>query len=351
MPDRNAAEPTCTRSGAHRPTLGILICTYQRPLDLGKCLYGLAGQTRPPDDIVVIARPSDQATWDWLDAHRAVFPSVRSVPVMAPGLVAARNAGLDACRTDLLAFVDDDVVPHHEWARRVCKRFEADPELGGLGGRDHVHDGEQFDERLAKTVGRIQWFGRVIGNHHLGYGLPRPVMILKGANMTYRRTAVGGARFDSRLRGRTTQPHDDMAFSLAVRRNGWKLVYDPSALVYHFAGRPEQRAYSSVKAFVPEDVTNTAFNLVIALWGELSPPRRIAFIIWSLLIGTRTDPGFLQAVRYTPSLGIAVWRRTRLTLKGKLTAVRMLMGSPAAPEPAPAHGFPSRGPLASADHS
>jgi len=82
----------------------------------------------------------------------------------------------------------------------------------------------------------VHWFGRVIGNHHLGVGEPRETCC-KGVNMNYRRAAIANLRFDQRLWGPGAQAHNDMAFSLAVRR-GWKLIYDPRVAVDHY---PAQR--------------------------------------------------------------------------------------------------------------
>jgi glycosyltransferase involved in cell wall biosynthesis len=141
-------------------TIGVLVCTYRRPADLKRCLDGLRQQSRQPDDVIIVCRDTDQATRDWLDARPENGLPVRVQIVAHPGIVAARNIGHDACRTDILASIDDDVVPHAEWLARMERHFLADPALGGVGGRDHVHDGERFDERLARTVGRLQWFGR-----------------------------------------------------------------------------------------------------------------------------------------------------------------------------------------------
>jgi GT2 family glycosyltransferase len=306
-----------------RLSIGVLICTYQRPADLARCLEGLKQQKREPDDVIIVRRDTDQATRKWLDARPVDLLPVRIVVVTRPGIVAARNAGHDACRTDVLASIDDDVVPHREWLARMERHFQADPAVGGVGGRDHVHDGEKFDERLAPTVGRLQWFGRPIGNHHLGYGPPRTVHNFKGANMAFRAEAMAGIRFDTRLTGRKIEAHEDLAFSLAVWRRGWKLIYDPAVLVYHYAGRPDKRAYSAVGTAVePAEIRDAAYNMVIALWEGLSPFRRLAFIIWSFLIGTKVEPGLAQAVRYTRQLGFESWRRFFFAQKGRWAAYR-----------------------------
>jgi len=314
-------------------TIGVQISTFQRPSSLQRCLEGLAEQSLRPDDVMVICREDDSATHSWfvdvwpqLDiAQQANSLPVRIINVAAPGLVNSRNAGLSACRTDILAIIDDDVVPHREWLARILKHFNNDPALGALGGRDHVHDGICFDERQKGPVGFLQWFGRAIGNHHLGFGLARPVHFLKGANMIYRAQAIEGLRFDTRLRGRFVQPHDDLSFSLKVMKRGWKLVYDPDVLVFHYAGRPDQRAYSSIARHVKlDEVRDSSFNMVIALWDVLPIWKRVVFIIWSFLIGTGVEPGLVQAVRYTRQLGPVSWRRFLAAQQGKFQALAYL---------------------------
>jgi len=311
-------------------TIGVLVCTYRRPADLARCLDGLRQQSRLPNDVIVVCRDTDQATRDWLDARLPDGLPVRVEIVTRPGIVAARNTGHDACRTDILASIDDDVVPHVEWLARMERHFLADPTLGGVGGRDHVHDGERFDERIVGTVGRLQWFGRPIGNHHLGYGPPRAVQNFKGANMAFRAAAMAGVRFDTRLTGRKIEAHEDLAFSLAVWRRGWKLLYDPAVLVYHYAGRPDKRAYSAVeKGIDPVEIQDAAFNMVIALWDGLSPFQRVAFVVWSVLAGTKVEPGLAQAIRFSPRLGTESWRRFFFAQKGRWGAYWQMISRPA----------------------
>ncbi len=316
------------RRAARRPaTHGVLICSYQRPESLLPCLAAVAGQQRRPDDVIVVARESDQATQQAVRTRPDDGLPVRLVTVAAPGLICARNAGLDHCRTDILTLTDDDTIAPPDWLGRIFEHFAADPMLGGVGGRDRCHDGEGFDDRRQPVVGRLQWFGRTIGNHHLGCGGPREVDFLKGANMSYRAEAFATLRFDLRLRGRGSQPHDDLAFSLAVRRAGWKLVYDPAAQVEHYAARREEpRCYvASAKLTDPASFFDSCYNNVVALWDTLPPARRAAYAAWALLVGTRGVPGLVQAVRTTPGQGLAAWRKLLLCQQAHLAAYALLL--------------------------
>jgi GT2 family glycosyltransferase len=319
------------RPRAERPprTVAVVICSHRRPEVLRACLDALARQTRPPDDVLIVARPNDAATHVAVAAFPAGALPCRIVAAGAPGLVAARNAGLAACRADIVAFCDDDTCPHPDWVARILAHFARDPDLGALGGRDRCHDGARFDDRRRAVVGRIQWFGRTVGNHHLGHGAPREVQFLKGANMSYRRAAIGPIRFDGRLRGRGAQAHDDLGFSLAIGRGGWRVLYDPAVLLdHHVARRAAPRAYVAGGGLLdPQGYHDSAYNLVLVLWDALGPARRPAFLLWWLLVGTRLYPGLAQALRLMPAEGFGAWRKFALCQRAAVAA-RVRLRSP-----------------------
>lgn len=308
-------------------TIGVLIATYKRASDLLRCLAALEKQTLPADDILLVVRESDTETRSTLSGLAQSSLPIRVITVSVPGVVAARNAGLGALKTDILAIIDDDTSPHPTWLSRVMQNFTSDPVLGGLGGRDRCFDGKEFDEHREPVVGKIQWFGRTIGNHHRGFGELREVDVLKGANMSYRSKAIADIRFDTRLKGNGAQPSEDFCFSVAVKCKGWKLAYDPSVLVDHYASqRAEVRHYVGVSAVNDALVfRDFAYNQVISIWHALSPLRRAAFFVWSVLVGTGVFPGFVQALRFTPKLGIHSWRRFLIAQQGKMDAFRDLI--------------------------
>ena len=307
-------------------SIGVLIASYRRPGILLSCLRSLTKQARLADDVIVVVRDDDAETLAMLRETAVALP-LTVIRVTTPGTVAARNAGLGACRTDVLCVLDDDTEPQAEWLEVVLRRFVEDPKLGGLGGRDRCFDGKAFDDRQEAVVGRIQWYGRMIGNHHLGYGAIREVDFLKGANMSFRAEAFSNVRFDTRLKGRGAQPREDTAFSVAVKAAGWKLAYDPAAVVDHYAAvRDEARHYVDVQALKDEQsFREFSYNDIVSIWPALSGARRAAFVCWSVLVGTGVCPGLVQAIRYTPRLGAASWRRFFVAQQGKFMAFRELL--------------------------
>jgi glycosyltransferase involved in cell wall biosynthesis len=215
--------------------------------------------------------------------------------VNEPGQVAALNRGLESASGDVIAITDDDAAPRLDWLERISAAFAADASLGGLGGRDWVHERGGLLDESRRVVGKVLWTGKMIGNHHLGVGKAREVDVLKGANMSYRRTTIGDTRFDTRLRGRGAQIHNDVAFSISVKHAGWKLVYDPSVAVDHFpAVRSDDAGPRDAQTLTA--IRDAAYNLHLILREQLPPFRREIAWWWYLLIGTRAYPGVAHAL-------------------------------------------------------
>ncbi len=184
-----------------------------------------------------------------------------------------------------------------------------------MGGRDWVHQGNRLLDESRQIVGKLQWFGRVIGNHHLGVGEPREVDVLKGVNMSFRQKATANLRFDERMRGTGAQVHFEMAFTLALKRAGWKLIYDPQVAVDHYPAQrfdEDQRHNFNEIAFI-----NLVHNETLVLLENLPPLRRLVFLIWAIFIGTRDSLGLIQWLRLLPSQGQLAGKKWWASLQGR----------------------------------
>jgi cellulose synthase/poly-beta-1,6-N-acetylglucosamine synthase-like glycosyltransferase len=296
--------------------MSVLIPTYRRPADLRRCLEAIAEQSRRPDSVIVVCREDDAETHDVVSSIR-IGDWIKLVHVKVPGQVAALNAGLKEISGDVVAITDDDAAPWPDWLMRIEQHFMAHPNVGGIGGRDHVRGGRQEIEQT--RVGVVQWFGRLIGNHHLGIGAARDVDMLKGANMSFRLAAVGDVRFDERLHGSGAQVHNDIAFSFAIARKGWRLLYDPAVAVDHYPAQrfdEDQRSQKSLLA-----TSHSAYNETLTLLEHLPAVTRPLFLAWALLIGARDLPGIAQGFRLALA-GEPVWALLPAVARGRLAALQ-----------------------------
>ena len=293
-------------------SVSVVVPTYRRSAYLKRCLKALGDQSARPREVVVVRRGDDLETEAALSEVRAEY--LHDIVAREPGVIAALAAGIRAASGDIVAFVDDDAVPQHNWLERLESHFD-DAEVGGVGGRDIVQDEAHSRPPLTTDVGRIGRWGKMRGNHHLGTGPPRDVMVLKGANMAFRRAAIA---LPEGLKGEGAQVHFEVAMCLWALERGWRLVYDPSAVVDHFVGprfgsdrrgRPEREA-----------VRDAAYNYVATLL-ELRPDliwRRAAY---GLLIGDRGAPGLVRALAAVLQREGDIVRRFAPSISGQAQAL------------------------------
>ena len=300
----------------------VVVPTYRRPIDLARCLTALQQQHRPADEVVVIVRDTDTVTWDFLrDFEPSCGLPLQIAAVTVSGVIAAMNVGLEQAHGDIIAFTDDDAAPRTDWLARIDCHFLSDDRIGGVGGRDWVRENGMLLDDSRSIVGKVQWFGRTIGNHHLGVGAAREVDILKGVNMSWRRQAISHLRFDERLQGSGAQAHFEIAFSLAIRRAGWSIIYDPLVAVDHYpASRPptDPRLHQNPNdRFNATAMTQTVHNETLGLLEHLPWLNRMIFLVWAVAIGTRIAPGLLQYLRFLPQEGSLAGDKVLASLQGR----------------------------------
>ena len=295
-----------------RDEISVLVPTFSRPDALRGCLEALTLQRHRPAEVIVVIRPEDGGAQKIAGAFEGRLP-LRLVVVERPGQVHALNFGLSHVRTSLVAITDDDARPHADWIERICEHF-ADATIGAVGGRDIVYwDGELLDGRT-KLVGRVEWYGRVIGNHHL-HGPAQDVQFLKGANMSYRRDALVG--FDEHLAGDGAQACNDLQASLRVHISGWRVVWDPAVAVDHFPAErldEDTRLNPTLRA-----AANQLHNQTYVLLSLLRGWRRVTAFLFAIIVGSRSAPGpvMLPLAILEPGSHESAWFAFRANLRGR----------------------------------
>jgi glycosyltransferase involved in cell wall biosynthesis len=272
-----------------------------------------------PDETIVTVRDSDELTWDFFEGYKPEIPNFKLVTVCETGVVAAMNLGLDHSTGDIISFTDDDAVPHSDWLKRIEDHFERDRFVGGVGGKDNVYDKGCLKQGEESVVGKVQWFGRLVGNHAIGIGSAREVDVLKGVNMSFRRSAIGSRRFDQRMRGMGAQVHFEIQFCLSLKRNGWKIIYDPAILVdhYHAERFDEDKRFS----FNRLAILNQIHNETLSLLEHFSYPQKIIYMTWAIFIGSRNQRGLVQVVRFLPKEHHYAISKFIATFQGRLKGI------------------------------
>jgi GT2 family glycosyltransferase len=150
------------------------------------------------------------------------------------GASAARNEGIRVARTDRLVFVDDDVVAVADWLAALVRSLEASGDRAAVTGQvrsGEPEEGGAFAPSLNEGEEGAVYEGRAAAN------------VLWTGNMAiFRSTLERIGTFDERLGpGKRRFPgggeDNDLCFRLL--ESGHRVVYEPRAIVYHRAWRPE----------------------------------------------------------------------------------------------------------------
>lgn len=290
-----------------RPHVSVLVPSYRRADALQRCLAALAAQSRPADDIVVGVRADDDATVAIVEAARAAGLPVRAASTATGGVIAAMQAALDASTGDIVALTDDDARPRPDWIAGVLAHLASAADIGGVGGRDW----QPVERGNASRVGIAQWFGRVIGNHHLGDGPPRDVDILKGVNCAFRGPLLRAVGFDARLRGAGAQMYWELGVCLPLRRTGWRLVYDPQIAVDHDIAPRLDADTIHRGLFAEAPLRDAVHNETVELLEGRGAMARAVVLAWAFLIGSVDGPGLAQCLRRLlrgDAVAVRAWR-------------------------------------------
>ena len=309
-----------------RQRFAVIVPTWRRPSDLAVCLRALAAQRLPPARVLVVFKAGDTQTANLLAGGGEGWAGLTVVPVTVAAegnFLTQLNAGIAATTEPLVALTDDDAEPRPDWLARMAEHFD-DPAVAGVGGRDWQR--HQPGDRL--KVGTVSWFGRVVGNHHLGAGPPREVDLLKGVNWAFRGDLLRQAGVDRRLRGRATVMNTEVSVCLALRRQGGRLIYDPAVAVDHHVAPRQDGDVNTRGGFDARSFVDTVHNETLAVLDYLPPVGRAAFLVWALGCGTVVQPGLLQMPRLLWRRSPRLFSRWRATVLGRVAGIRTHLGGP-----------------------
>jgi glycosyltransferase involved in cell wall biosynthesis len=206
----------------------VVINTYNRGSSLDDALNGLSELDYPTFEVVVVNGPSTdntaQVLADWQGRIKIGHCNVANLSV-------SRNIGIQMAEGDVVAFLDDDAIPHPQWLSRIAGHY-VDDDVGAVGGFTIDNTGVAFQAR--KTL--CDRFGNAYFPHDYvderGFMFPGSPMYpsLLGTNSSFRLRAlraIGG--FDKVF----AYFLDETDVCLRLTDRGYKVLYEPDAIIYH----------------------------------------------------------------------------------------------------------------------
>jgi GT2 family glycosyltransferase len=254
-----------------KPRVSVIIATYNRHRDLERCLNSLMRQTFRGSEIIVIDNGSTDNTPSLLKNY-----SVKVIRDDTRNLYYIYNLGWRCASADIVSYLSDDSEVEPNWLENSIKTFKEFKGVGAVAG-PVIAVGEQqimstYDEVMSS---KLLWiFGaiyeKVVTEGKLRSAIatfcesgaftvgsifeesrklekPVDIDIFGNNNIAVKRSVLeelGG--FDENFRW-----NGDGDFYLRMRRRGYRLLFNPKAVVWHYPSKqgPTRMAYYIAKDF------------------------------------------------------------------------------------------------------
>jgi GT2 family glycosyltransferase len=169
-----------------------VIPATDRPATLEQCVAAIKASSEPPDELVVVGEPT------------------------AGGPAAARNAGVAETTSEVVAFVDADVLVHADALARLREVFAADPDLAAAFG--------SYDD-APRDPGIVSRFRNLL-HHHIHTSAPGPAdSFWAGLGAVRRRSFEAAGGFDAERFA--TPAVEDIDLGMRIRAAGGRIALDP----------------------------------------------------------------------------------------------------------------------------
>lgn len=239
------------------PSFSIVINTLNRAKYLEDAIRGVHQLNYDNVELIVVNGPStdhtEQVLAPWADRIK-----IRSCS--EPNLSMSRNVGIEAASGDVVAFLDDDAVPHPEWLRFLSYHY-ADPRTGAVGGFTIDNTGREWQVRktICDRFGNAHNVDNFFDERPLNFAGSPFYPSLLGTNSSFRRSAlldIGG--FDHTF----AYLLDETDVCLRLVDAGWRVAYEPEALVFHqFAESHVRTSTRKPRTLYPSVVSKVYFIL------------------------------------------------------------------------------------------
>lgn len=165
-----------------------------------------------------------------LETRKGSFPTeLMPLLVTSPGKSAVLNEAIRGSRSDVIAFLDDDVIVDGAWLEELEAFFQENPNICVAQGSIRTELENAPDPEIRRLLQRYRTIPHLEFSSDIG-----DLHSLNGANIAARRTVFDRVGyFDERLGPGASGTSEDVELAQRILRAGIKIAYMPRAIVYH----------------------------------------------------------------------------------------------------------------------
>ncbi len=248
--------------------VSIIIPTKNEGGVLANCLNSIRGLDYPKDKIDVII-VDGHSTDDTVEIAKKYGCKVVYEDVGTRG--GACNIGVRNAMGEYIAFTDADCVAQKDWLKNLIKQFN-DEKIASAGGPNIT---PEDDTEFAKCVGAVLSFLSKPGSR---YGLDAKEVIEtfhnSGCNVAYRKDVIEEAGwFNEKL-----VTCEDEELDYRTRKKGYRILYTPDAVVYHYRRPTWKRFYKQAYKYGIGRTQAIKLHRKMGRWFHYAPPTSILIV-------------------------------------------------------------------------
>ncbi len=259
----------------------IIIPNWNGQHFLETCLDSLRAQTYPAIEVIIVDNASSDGSQAYVQAN---YPEVILIELEKnQGFTGACNIGMEAARGGFIALLNNDTEVEPNWAEEIVKAFDTHPDVGMVASKMLLFDRRNY----IHTAGDFFTTDGCAGNRGVWekdegqYDRADYVFAACGGSSVYRKSMLDRIGL---LDNDYFFLLEDMDLAWRAQLAGYKVLYVPSAVVYH---RLSATGGGVTASF--HDGRNGIWllvkNLPAALWRKYARQiiRRQASLAWQAL--------------------------------------------------------------------
>jgi glycosyltransferase involved in cell wall biosynthesis len=205
--------------------ISVVIPTYNRLETLQHVMPTLLAQDLAEErfELLVCDSSSTDGTAEYLAQVAAAHPNVRHLRGAYSGRAAARNAGIEAARGEVVVFNDADILASPDLLSRHLRRHQERRGIAVVGWEVQVKDLADYARKRDRPDAR--------GSLHPPSRKRLSWLYFLTGNASVRRDDLLRAGcFDESFTG---YGHEDLELGYRLEKAGLEIVYEPRAVNYH----------------------------------------------------------------------------------------------------------------------
>jgi len=287
--------------------VSLIVINYNGRDFIVNCLRALEGQLFKDFEIILIDNGSSDGSLDKIRNYleeSPLAPVVKFIPLDKNlGFAGGASEGLKHAHGEYIALLNNDTGPDGRWLEELVKVMDNDPKVGICASKLIIFDSDLIDSAGDGLSTALRGFKRGEGEKISLYNEREYIFGACGGAALYRRKMIEEIGF---LDEDFFLIHEDTDLNLRAQLRGWKVMYVPTAIIYHkvrssIGPMSDMAIYYTLRNSEFVRIKNIPFGVFIRCLPEF-------------LIGALTEFIYF-AIKH---------KRLRLYFKAKMDAIRML---------------------------